>query len=368
MKIQPGVKIAAGFGVLLAAYYVAWPAYLNMQVAGIKAPPIAPDRVSLVGLAPDAGRIVVANSVAQVVQASDNFGGNETDSGGATEGAVKKRLPVQEMLKAIAGDGAALGRFAMSMNDVRQDEKWPTEAIVWPADRIRRALDGDANERAALERDLNMTLGGMPARKLSPRAAANGIIIETPVTIEGIVNGRPAKVTGPFQSPYKPRLFEKLEQRLDGRAYTAQDMANEYGAIAAPILSGAEKPENVAETLRREISPELTRTRMVEVERLLRKSTVIVNSTMITGARYEPRRTDQGLSYDLTIRLNEDGRRRLWKYSHENPRTQILLVSDGTAIGAPRISGDLTGGELVISQLPDEKLVKEAVATLTARR
>ncbi|MER3496159.1 MAG: hypothetical protein C4320_04765, partial [Armatimonadota bacterium] len=348
----------------LALYYGAWPAYLNAVVSRIPFLPIGPDEVSMIGVTRDAGRIVIANNVAQLVETGGSFGGNETESGGATEGAVKKRLPIQDMLRAIAGDGAALGRMAMKMNDVHQDEKWPTEPVIWPTARIETALAGDSTERARLERDLNMTLDGRPLPRLSPRAAANGIIIETSVTIDGVVNGKPTRVTGPYQTPYKPKLFEQLEKKLENRAYTERDLANEYGALAAPVLTGKVPPENVAQTLRDQLDAKLTATRMEPVERLLRKSTVIVNSQMIAGAEYRQRETNDGTVYDLTIRLTETGRQRLWKYSHDRIGTQILFVVKGTAIAAPRISHDLRQDELVIDQLRDLSLVKDAVAVI----
>lgn len=368
--LQPGYKIAIGFAVVLAAYYVGLPAINSMRVRAIQAPPIAPDRIVLLGMAPNAGtKIIVANNVAQVVQASDNFNGSESADGGATSGAVRKRLPIQDMLGSLQGNGKALGAFVMKMNDVHtNDENWPTEEVAWSAARIRKALDGDAQERTALERDLNMTIDGQPLRKLSTRALYNGIIVETPVTVATEVDGKRQTVTGTYQTPYKPKLLERLDKSLATRAATESEIANEYGAVAMRILKGEEQPENVRKALEGLIDPALSTSRIAPVERLLQKTSVVINSRMIAGAQYAARQTNDGTVYDLTIRLTDDGRNRLWKYSHDRVGTQILLVADGTAIAAPLISHELSQGELVISQMRDESLVQDAVETINAGR
>ncbi|RYG45611.1 hypothetical protein EON79_12225 [bacterium] len=368
--LQPGYKIALGFGVVLAAYYLVLPAINTMRVRAIQAPPIAPDRIVMLGLAPSAGKIIVANNVAQVVEnPQGNFGGTESAGEGATSGAVSKRLPIQDMLGALAGNGKSLGAFVMKMNDVyTNDESWPTEEVAWSADRLRKALDGDPKERAALEHDLNTTLDGQPLRQLSTRALYNGIIVETPVTVVTEVDGQKRNVTGTFQTPYKPSLLARLDKSLSTRAVTESELANEYGAVARRVLDGEEKPEDVRKTLEGLLDPAVTAARIAPVERLLQKTSVVVNSRMIAGAQYAARQTNDGTVYDLTIRLTDDGRNRLWKYSHDRVGTQILLVADGTAIAAPLISHELSQGELVISQMRDETLVKDAVETINAGR
>ncbi len=62
---------------------------------------------------------------------------------------------------------------------------------------------------------------------------------------------------------------------------------------------------------------------------------------------------------DLTIEMTDEGRRRLWQYSEDKIGTQLLLIVDGVAIAAPKISHELAQGELTITQMADEGLVKE---------
>ena len=368
--LQPGYKIAIGFAVVVAVYYAGLPAINTMRVRAIEAPPIVPDRIVMLGLAPSAGRIVVANNVAQVVETQGGFeAGQGTDGGGPTGGAVAKRIPIQEMLGTLRGDAASLGTLVMKMNDVRTNsEDWPTEEVRWSAARIRRALDGDGAERTALERDLNMTLDGKPLSKLSLRALYNGIIVETPVTVTTEIDGQRREVTGTFQQPYKPGLLARLDNSLSTRAASESEIANEYGAMASEVLKGEAAPDTVRKTLIGMIDPAQSASRVAPVERLLQKASVVVNSRMIEGASYAPRVTNDGTVYDLTIRLTEDGRKRLWKYSHDRIGTQILLVADGTAIGAPLIPHELNQGELVINQMRDESLVRDAVDTINAGR
>ena len=369
--LQPGYKIAIGFAAVLAGYYFGLPAINAVRVRAIESPPIAPDRIVFLGLAPSAGKIIVSNNVAQVVESSQtDFEGKDSGDGeGVESGAVAKRIPIQEMLGTLRGDSRALGAFVMKLNDVRTtDENWPTEEVRWSANRIRRAMAGDAKEKAALERDLNTTLDGQPLRKLSTRALYNGILVETPVSVTTELDGQKRTVTGTFQQPYKPGLLARLDKALSTRAVTTSEIANEYGAVAAKVLSGEEKPEDIRKTLAGLIDPALAASRIAPVERLLQKASVVVNSRMIAGASYAKRSTNDGTVYDLTIRLTEDGRKRLWKYSHDRIGTQILLVADGTAIAAARISHPLAEGELVINQMRDESLVKDAVDAINAGR
>ncbi len=367
-RVQPGIKIAIGFAAVLAAYYVGLPALNAAQVRSITMRPITPDRVVMLGLAPSAGRIVVANNVATVNETAGGFGANETSDGGATEGSVKRRIPIGEMLRTFAGDGEALGRFVMKMNDVKTNgDDWPTEIVAWPAARLRRALAGDPAEKARLEHDLNFTLDGKPLNKLSTRAFYNGIVVETPVSVRTEIDGKERTVTGTFQQPFKPRLLAVLDKKLQEKAVTESGLANEYGTAAAKILRGEEKPEDLRAALAGLVDPKLAEQRVAPVEGLLRKASVVVNSGMIENASYRARNTNDGTVYDLTIRLTDEGRKRLWKYSHDRVGTQILLVADGTAIAAPRIPHELKEGELVIQQMRDETLVRDAVDMINAK-
>jgi hypothetical protein len=65
--------------------------------------------------------------------------------------------------------------------------------------------------------------------------------------------------------------------------------------------------------------------------------------------------------HDLTVKLTPEGRDRLWQYSRGRVNSQLLLIVNGIAIAAPRIQHELAQGELTITQMPDEVLVRDAV-------
>jgi preprotein translocase subunit SecD len=87
---------------------------------------------------------------------------------------------------------------------------------------------------------------------------------------------------------------------------------------------------------------------------------------MISSASYEPVSNNRGTFYDVTLEVTEVGRKRLWRYSRENPGFQLLFTTDGVAIGAPIISGELMSKSVKMSQMPDEGLVKEAVDAISS--
>jgi preprotein translocase subunit SecD len=71
--------------------------------------------------------------------------------------------------------------------------------------------------------------------------------------------------------------------------------------------------------------------------------------------------------HDLTINMTEEGRRRLWQYSKSRVGTQLLLIADGIAIAAPRIQHELAQGNLTITQMRDEVLLRDATDMLNKK-
>jgi len=52
---------------------------------------------------------------------------------------TKKKLLIREFLGALQGNGDALGKLVMSLNDVNEGE-FPAEAEVWTKDQLERAM------------------------------------------------------------------------------------------------------------------------------------------------------------------------------------------------------------------------------------
>lgn len=363
MKIRSSTKIVAGFVGLVALGYGGYTLALTKAIENKHFSPVVPGTVNLVGIDPGSGyRIIVANFVAQLVQASDNFGSNETNTSesGMTEGAIKKRIPIKEMLEVLQGNEKALGYITMVMNEMK-DEDLPPIRVVWKAADIQKAIDGDKVLADKLEQDLNIHLDGMPLDKVRPSSIENGIVIDSPVRVKVNLNGQVKEIVGTVEEAYKPRLINAVEARYADKNYNNSMRAGYYLEEAKALLEHPDKRENVRQTLLDRISDKIARQRAEPVERILKSATVVINESHITSASSRSYDTSDGERNDLTIELTDEGRDRLWKYSRDKVGTQLLLVTEGVAIEAPRIQHVLAEGELTITQMRDKTLVAEAV-------
>lgn len=361
MKIRSSTKIVVGFLSIVGLGFGAYRIALDKMIEGAHFSPVVPGSVNLVGIDPGSGyRIIVANFVAQLVQASDNFGGSDSNEGGPTEGAIKKRIPIKEMLAVLRGDEKALGAITMTMNDMKEDALPPIR-VLWSATDIRKAIDGDKGLRTKLENDMNVHLDGTPLDKVRPASIENGIVIEAPVKVHVNLAGQVKEVVGSVLEAYKPRLILAVEARYADKNYNRNMQAGYYEEEAKAVLANPATRENVQQTLLDRISEQTGAERAIPVERILKSATIVVNESHITKASYTSYDTNDGERSDLTIDLTDEGRRRLWKYSHDKVGTQLLLIADGVAIEAPRIRHILAEGELTITQMRDKTLVRDAV-------
>lgn len=365
MKIRSSTKIGIGFAALVSitcgAYYVG----IRYAVRNENFSPVVPGKVNLVGIDPGAGyQIIVANQMAQLVQASDQFGGKETADGGATEGAIKKRIPVKELLGVLRGDTEAVGPFVMTMNEMSENDL-PPVAPVWKAEDLRKALDGDKALEAKLVTDLNMKLDGTPLSKLRISSLENGIIVDSPVPVHILYEGQPREVVGRVKEAYRPRLMRAVETRYADKANLTREMqAGYYQEEAAKVLAGDQTKEDIRRSLESIIDPGNAKHRAETAERVIRSASVVVNEKQINAVSSREYDTSDGKRYDITIGMTDEGRRRLWKYSLNRVGTHLLLISDGVAIAAPRIRHDLAQGEYTITQMQDAVLVRDAVESL----
>lgn len=368
-KTRSSEKIAIGFVAIVAVGYFGW-GFVSDKLANAKHyDAVVPGTINLVGLDPGIGyQIVVANQVAQLVKRDKDF--NSHDSGGAdagaTSGSIKSRIPIADMIGSLRGDPKAIGAFVMRMNSIIENDEWPSQHIVWKAEDIQKALDGDATLAPKLEHDLNMKLDGMPLAKFSVASVSNGIIVDQPVTLKVSMNGKPTLKTGRVEQPYKPHFIRDVEKRFEGNAkLTPTVMAGYYTEEAHKLMDRPQAREDIRKTLGEMVSKASADRLAEEPERVLRSAFVIVNEKQITKASYQKYLTGDGKTMcDLSIDLDDEGRMRLWQYSHDRVGTQILLVADGVAIAAPRILQELRQGELRITQMPDEVLVRDAVETI----
>ncbi len=373
MKIAPSTKIALGFVGLVALGYGGYRGWQMSQLAGVELTPVVPGKVSIIGVSPEAGvSVIVANKMAQLVESDNaNFSaGDSSNGGGATQGAIKKRIPVREWIGVLSGDQNSLGKFVMIMANKREDEKWPSERVIWKQEDVEKAIAGDAALKKKLEEDINMTLDGRPLSQLSLRAFYNGIVLDYPVTLKIRLGKEEKTLVGRFQEPYQPRFIAELEKSLSEKNVDESMIAGTYRQAAEQLLSpdaeGRKRPlENIAETIRTVYDPAKIRGYIAKAEPLVKGSTVVVSADMIKTAVSNRVETNEGPRWEIRVKLTDEGRKRLWKYSLDNVGKRVLLIANDIPIAAASISHELMQGELIITQLEDESLVEEAIELIS---
>ena len=367
--MRSSTKIAIGFVIIAGGSNFGYDYAMKRAIMSEHFTQIKPGNVNLVGINAGAGfKIIVANQMAQLVQASDKFQGSESSEGGSTEGAIKKRVPIREMLEVLKGNQAALGPFIMKVNDRDESDNWPPIRIEWTAEQLKKALNGDKAEEAKLVHDLNIQLDGTPLPYLNRASMENGIIINYPVPIHVRVGGVDKVLEGRVREPYKPTLLALLEKKLEDKKITNEMMLGYYEEGIKPLLDGTGKKEDIRQAINARLSPQNAKSLAEYPERVLESAEVVVNDSHISGASYRNYDTTNGKTNDLTIEMTDEGRRRLWQFSEGKVGTQLMLIVNGIAIAAPRISHELAQGELTITQMSDETLVKEAVDALNKQK
>lgn len=372
MKLHREHKIAIGFVALFAGAYFGYQAYAAYAIDRVQFAPLKPSRINILGVDTSAGyRIIVANQVAQLVKGStDEFGRpdfNETDS----DSNQKRRVPLREMLQAMQGDEVALGKFVTGMSEDLRKAEMPTVEIVWTAEDIAKALDGDAQLASKLQEDLNMQLDGSPLDQIRMRSVRNGIVISSRVPITFNVEGKERTLFAEIRMPYRPRFIVDLEKRYQERFdQTAEKVKGYYLELAAEQEETAAAKEDIAQSLRSRIDIAALERRFVpDALNVLKSSTVLLNETFINRASFSEQPGPEGKPvYDIAIDVNEEGRQRLWQFSRKHQGVQLLLVVDGIAIAAPRVRGELTLPQVTIKQVPDRSLVEDAVELINSLR
>lgn len=356
------------FGIValgVAAVFGAWQGFAEFQLRSFVFKPIKPGRVNLIAVSPEAGyRVIVSNSIATLAEVPNSgFGATESvEQRESDDGQNKKKLPMREMLQALQGDGPALATLIAVQNDMKPEDL-PPDPIVWKSEDIERAIEGDAALLKQLETDLNVRLDGTPLEEVRPSQLENGIVIDHPVTVEVMVEGKPTPVVARVREPYRPsfaaRVFDRYAERSD---ITDALIAGTYAEEARKLLEGKSQKESVKDALRGIYDPERVKELTVRPSQVLGNTEIILNETFMTGVKLESRKVDDERTvYDLRFQVTEEGRKRLWKYSRQNRGFQLLLVVDGVAISAPRITQELVTSDVSVTQLTDGRLAQESV-------
>ena len=372
-KLRSSTKIAIGFAVIVAGSLGGYKLYADYRTPSTVFPPLTPGRVNIVGVNPGAGyRIIVANSVAQLVETQGGFGSNDDSdkaddsSTSDDDGSVKKKISIADMLGSLRGDKKSLTEFVMKIDDLKPDDLPPVE-VQWSADDLKKALAGDPKLQAKLESDLNMKLDGTPLPEMNMHSLENGIVVEAPVTVQVNLNGRLSPVSSTVPLGYKPSMIRAVEADYADKANPDAIMrAGYYKQEAERLVGAGSHKEDIRRTLTDMISDSAAKERVADVERFLASAMVVVNDGQIDTATYSTYSgTDGKPMHDLSIHLTEEGRQRLAQFSKDRVGSQLLLVSDGVAIAAPRITQRLLENEVHITRMADESLLQDFQQTLS---
>ncbi len=359
MKLRPSTKIAIGFVALLAVGFGGNKLYTQVRLSGVKLDPISSDNLCLVAISPEAKvKILSVNRMVQVVEASDDFKGTGTDSGGANSGSIKARVPMKELLTILDGDPSGITGLIYKLGKKENAEEASDEAPLWSAADAEKALAGDPTLKAKLENDLNVSLDGTLPLKLNRTAFYHGIRLQVPVTFD-VPNASGKPVQGFNTVPIKSRAMSTLYKELESKFLDDAALDRFYAEFVAK--SDGKSQEDPATLIKSLLGQGQRGDGYTKALNILKNSLIITNRKMVESASVAEVATDKEKSYDLSIQLTDEGAQRLWKFSSEHPNTKIIVVSKRVPIAAATIGTQLNSKELVIKQIADKTLVQEAV-------
>ncbi|HEY3782056.1 MAG TPA: hypothetical protein VGL56_13305 [Fimbriimonadaceae bacterium] len=379
-------KIAFSFVVLIAAVYFGYQAYAHSVIDSKKFPAIAPGKVTLLGidLSHKEGsntpsdlppgmtyKIVVANSIAQLEEVPDGKFQVSDDAMGGDNGdsSDKKHVPLKEAVESLQGDTKALGELVTIMNDDlrKEREDIPPKPVVWAAEDIVKATNGDPALLKKLTHDINVNLDGSPADFITINALYNGITIDLPVPVMVNVKGVPQTLVSHVRIPYRAAFTKRVTEAIANDQSkdinpTPETIKGYYLQEAAKMTGKKGDKEDVKTALLSRINAVVVATYASSAERILSKAQVVLNDSLIKDAHMDENTGNDGKPiYDLVLDLTDEGRNRLWQYSRNKVGTQLLLIVDGVAIAAPTVRHELAQSTVTITQMPDKSLIQDAI-------
>lgn len=365
MKVRPSTKIAIGFVTLLVAGFGGSKLYTQVRLSGVKLDPIESGDFCLVAIGEEAKvKILSVNRMVQVVEASDEFKSGGSDSGGANSGSIKARVPMKELLGILDGDPSGTTGILYKLGKKENAEEQSEEAPVWTTEDAQKAISGDPVLKAKLENDLNVTLDGKLLPKLNRVAFYHGIRLQVPVTFD-VPNASGKPVQGFNAIPLKSKAMSSLYKELESKFLDAEALDRYYSEFSAKSEGkSSEKPAELIQSLLRQGAQGGGYAKTLNI---LKNSVVITNRKMVESAAVTEVKSDKETSYDLSIKLTDEGAARLWKFSNEHPNTKIIVVSKKVPIAAATVGSQLNSKELVIKQIADKTLVQEAVDLVNSR-
>lgn len=311
----------------------------------------------LMAIRPEAGvKLVVANRMAQVVEASTDFQGQGGDDGeGVTQGAIKKRIPVKELINLLNGESDAVEAFINRMRD-KDEATESANPADWTEADVRAALGGDAAKKAKLEADMNCKLDGTPLPDINVRAFFDGIRVHVPITLK-VPNATGATVSGTDAVYFRPRFMLQFYKFMEQKFYDKSNLQTYYTNF---LKTYPDKFQPVQQSLVTAIERVAAGEEIKQITRIASNAVILANNKMITGAEMIEVKEGGEVTYDLKIKLTKEAKDRLWKFSSEGGQT-ILVVADGVPIAAASIGTELASEELLIRQISDKSLLEDAV-------
>ena len=361
MKVRASTKILFGFVGLVGLAYAGRYGYTKWALVGVDLKPIASSDFCLLAIGPKANvKTIIANRMVQIVESSDKFGGEASaGGGGAQSGAVKKRIPVRELVGVLGGDSDSAQSFVKKLRDFNEEGEGSEQAPIWTKEYLEKAIGAAGPLRTKLEHDIGVSMDGKPNPILNRLAFFYGIRIKVPITLVA-PNAKGESIRTSDVITFKPKLLNRFYKQMQTKFYNKAQLQDFY---ASYLRDDSPEAQDIGATLKSifvgtEGSPELRK-----AEQIAKYSTILVNQSMIEDVSMETEADGKVTTYDLKIRLNTEGRNRLLKFSSEGG-TQILVISKGVAIAAATIGTQLNSKELVIKQIADQVLLEEAVGLI----
>ncbi|MFN3729775.1 MAG: hypothetical protein ACK4XJ_08710 [Fimbriimonadaceae bacterium] len=366
--MKKSTKMAIGLAVTVGAAWFGWNFISDRLAFQQKFDAIEPGRVTLLGINRRSGyRIIVANQVAQLVKVSDTRFGAPTDrdESQSDDSGPKTRLPLRALMKTLQGDTEALSELITVLNEIRTDDI-PPDPVIWTAEDVRKAIDGDSELMKKLEEDLNMKLDGTPLDYVRPSAIFDGIVLKLPVEVKiPQPDGTSKTMTGYVLENFKTRLHLNLYRELASELFDDAMIAGKYRNLARQVFENPSLKQNLAQTLAQQIDPKRLQEYARAPEIVIENTTVVINENQINSVSYREDQLPDGKPvYTLDLGFSNEGRLRLWQYSKPRVGSQLLLVVDGIAVAAPVIAHELASSSLQITGLRDTILVKDTVKVI----
>lgn len=363
--MKPSFKVGLVCLAAAVVVYGGYWAFSEASLANFNPKPIPPGKVTFVALnLEDDYGIRVANATAQLVQlppGSKKFEAPRAEDSGQEA----RRIPIRELLESLQGNQRSLVYLLSVLNKIDLDEIQPGMKH-WTEEDLRRAIQGDPGLRNELESDLNVKLDGTPLDQVKMSAILNGIVIDLPLKVKVNVGEEERLMTPVVPIQYRPRFAKDVADEYNKRFNPPREFViGNYQTWAKKVFDGESSREDVKASLEQILS-DVNKTRLSEpAEQLLARAHVLINDNQVVGASSMEAKDDKGKDViTLQIKLTDEGRKRLWKYSRNQKDFALLVVVDGVAISAPRVTTELSESTVNLTGLREKRLVDDTIKSI----